>query len=139
MTADRAKFFEAMKKIYSVKNEAGRALYGDRFRSSEDLLAKHLNGAGTSDCDHWHDGAAIVSSTFLCCIHSVIKILLTNGTVDTSRGVHFRVGTSPTIHRSIIVYALLGVWHGQVSLSLLLHRISCLRSRLVRLRVSILR
>jgi len=60
-TADREKYFKALKKIYSMKDVAGKALYGDRFRSAEVLLLKHLNGAGTSDCDHWHDGPAILT------------------------------------------------------------------------------
>ena len=58
--ADREKFFNALKTVYTLKKTEGRKLYGDKFKSSEDLLLKHLNGAGTSDCDHWHDGPAIV-------------------------------------------------------------------------------
>ena len=63
--ADRENFFEALKKVYTLKKSEGRELYGEKFKSSEDFLLKHLNGAGTSDCDHWHDGPAIVTLLIL--------------------------------------------------------------------------
>eukprot|EP01035_Chromulina_nebulosa_P020096 gene20096-26092_t len=38
----------------------GQAIYGSKFHSAEYFLHLHLQGAGTSDCDHWHDGAGIL-------------------------------------------------------------------------------
>ncbi len=43
--------------MYTVEEEVGVAKYGAKFKTAEYYLFKHLNGAGTSDCDHWHDGA----------------------------------------------------------------------------------
>lgn len=55
--ADRQEFFDALQLIYSTPFEEGKELYGDKFVNAEFLLYRHLNGAGRSDCDHWHDGA----------------------------------------------------------------------------------
>lgn len=47
--------------MYTEELESGKTKYGEKFRNAEYYLFKHLNGAGTSDCDHWHDGAGIVT------------------------------------------------------------------------------
>ena len=60
-SSDKENFLSALKIIYSLDKKKGIELYGEKFRSSEELLVKHLNGAATSDCDHWHDGAAILT------------------------------------------------------------------------------
>ena len=60
--ADREKFFEALYKIYSVDATTGTKLYGAKFHTAEYFLWKHLTGAGTADCDHWHDGAGLVNN-----------------------------------------------------------------------------
>ena len=59
---DREKFFEALYKIYTVDATAGNKMYGARFHTAEYFLWKHLTGAGTADCDHWHDGAGLVNN-----------------------------------------------------------------------------
>lgn len=59
--ADSSKYFKAMKTIYSVGGEEGRSKYGSKYKSAEEFLYTHLNGAGTYDCDHWHDGAGILT------------------------------------------------------------------------------
>ena len=58
---DRTKFFKALKVFYDTDLEEGKKLYGEKFNNAEYFLLKHLNGAGRSDCDHWHDGAAFVN------------------------------------------------------------------------------
>jgi hypothetical protein len=57
---DRDLFLKTLKMLYTIPQEQGEKLYGDKYVSAESLLYKHLNGAGTTDCDHWHDGAGIV-------------------------------------------------------------------------------
>lgn len=61
---DRDEYFDALLKLYEVDQETGEATYGSNYASAEYLLAKHLNGAGRSDCDHWHDGAGKMTQTF---------------------------------------------------------------------------
>lgn len=43
--------------MYTMSEAVGVETYGKKFKTAEYYLFKHLNGAGTSDCDHWHDGA----------------------------------------------------------------------------------
>eukprot|EP01035_Chromulina_nebulosa_P061298 gene61298-83840_t len=57
---DRNKFFNALRLIFSYNDVDGQAIYGSKFHSAEYFLYLHLQGAGTSDCDHWHDGAGIL-------------------------------------------------------------------------------
>lgn len=59
--SDREKALSAMKTMYTLSDAEGQALYGSKYVSIETLLYHHLIGAGTSDCDHWHDGAGIVT------------------------------------------------------------------------------
>ena len=59
---DREVFFDALYKIYSVDASTGAKDYGDKFHTAEYFLWKHLTGAGTADCDHWHDGAGLVNN-----------------------------------------------------------------------------
>lgn len=60
-TADREKYFSAMKTLYTTPGAVGRAKYGSKYKSAEEFLHVHLTGAATSDCDHWHDGAGIIT------------------------------------------------------------------------------
>ena len=46
----------AMHLMYTTPSRDGAFLYGEHFRSGEQLVYKHLTAAGTTDCDHWHDG-----------------------------------------------------------------------------------
>ena len=55
---DRDDFFSALQILYTVNMSTGTALYGEKYANAEYFLYKHLTGAGRSDCDHWHDGAA---------------------------------------------------------------------------------
>lgn len=59
--SDRTKLFNAMHVLYTVDGATGREVYGEKYVSAEEFLYIHLNGAGTSDCDHWHDGAGILT------------------------------------------------------------------------------
>jgi len=55
--ADREAFFDALETMYDTDDVTGKSLYGDKYASAEYFSYKHLTGAGTTDCDHWHDGA----------------------------------------------------------------------------------
>uniref|UniRef100_A0A6C0KH90 Tyrosinase copper-binding domain-containing protein n=1 Tax=viral metagenome TaxID=1070528 RepID=A0A6C0KH90_9ZZZZ len=59
--ADRELYFDALEQIYSLDETTGQSIYGSKFHSAEYFSYKHLSGAGTSDCDHWHDGAGIIT------------------------------------------------------------------------------
>ena len=58
---DRETFFSALELLYSLSDIEGQKLYGSKFHSAEYFSYKHLTGAGTTDCDHWHDGAGIIT------------------------------------------------------------------------------
>lgn len=56
-TDDQNTFITTLRMLYDVDMTTGQAKYGSKFFNAEYFLAKHLTGAGTTDCDHWHDGA----------------------------------------------------------------------------------
>jgi hypothetical protein len=58
---DRETFFSALEVLYSLSETEGQRLYGSKFHNAEYFSYKHLTGAGTTDCDHWHDGAGIIT------------------------------------------------------------------------------
>jgi hypothetical protein len=58
---DRETFFSALEILYSLSETEGQRLYGSKFHTAEYFSYKHLTGAGTTDCDHWHDGAGIIT------------------------------------------------------------------------------
>ena len=58
---DRESFFTALELLYSLSETEGQRLYGSKFHNAEYFSYKHLTGAGTTDCDHWHDGAGIIT------------------------------------------------------------------------------
>ena len=58
---DRETFFSALELLYSLSETEGQRLYGTKFHNAEYFSYKHLTGAGTTDCDHWHDGAGIIT------------------------------------------------------------------------------
>ena len=45
--SDRTAFLDALSTVYSTKDDDGKTLYGDKFRSSHYLIRKHLLGGGT--------------------------------------------------------------------------------------------
>ena len=56
--ADYEAFNNAMKIVYDYENaEVYKQKYGDGYKSILYFAKKHLNAAGTSDCDHYHDGS----------------------------------------------------------------------------------
>lgn len=57
---DRKRFFDSMYKLYTVDETTGLGDYGAKFKTAEHFLYKHMLGAATIDCDHWHDGSGIV-------------------------------------------------------------------------------
>jgi len=59
--SDREDFFNALQTVYKVSQTDGEAIYGSKFRSIETLVAKHLKGAASKECDHWHDDAGIMT------------------------------------------------------------------------------
>ena len=58
---ERNNFFDALHLLYTVDSATGKAKYGDKFNTAEYFVYKHLTGAGTTDCDHWHDGAGLTT------------------------------------------------------------------------------
>ena len=59
---EKTRFMDAMKVVYDYKNEdMYMTKYGAKFKSIKYFQEKHLNGAGTTDCDHWHDGAGMLN------------------------------------------------------------------------------
>ena len=59
--SDRKAFLDALYTMYTTDDETGQSRYGEKFHSAEWYSRAHLAGAGTSDCDHWHDGAGIAA------------------------------------------------------------------------------
>ena len=59
--ADRSRFLDALQLMYSTAQEVGESVYGPKFKSGNFLVRKHLYGAASKDCDHWHDDAGIVT------------------------------------------------------------------------------
>lgn len=59
--ADRSAFMTALQQVYFLSTEEGQALYGHGFRDINYFVRKHLYGAGQKECDHWHDGAGIMT------------------------------------------------------------------------------
>jgi hypothetical protein len=59
--SDRETFFDAFVTLYKTSETEGQAKYGSKFHSMDYFNYKHLLGAGMSDCDHWHDGAGILT------------------------------------------------------------------------------
>ncbi len=58
---DRETYFSALELLYSLSESEGQEKYGSKFHTAEYFSYKHLTGAGTTDCDHWHDGAGIIT------------------------------------------------------------------------------
>ena len=58
---DRNKFMDALYTTYTVSGDEGRSTYGAKYKSASEALYRHLNGAGRTDCDHWHDGAGLIT------------------------------------------------------------------------------
>ena len=59
---DRNTFLDALKTLYTLSDDKGKAKYGDKYQTAAYFSFKHLTGAGVSDCDHWHDGAGLISN-----------------------------------------------------------------------------
>ena len=57
---DRNKFLDALQIMYTVDGDTGREKYGSKYIDASEAVYKHLNGAGRTDCDHWHDGAGLI-------------------------------------------------------------------------------
>eukprot|EP00903_Cladosiphon_okamuranus_P019382 g17822.t1 len=58
---DREAFFDAMETLYRLPTAEGTALYGKEYKGINFFVQMHLDGAGVKDCDHWHDGAGIMT------------------------------------------------------------------------------
>lgn len=59
--SDQQKFISTLRMLYDLDLTTGQAKFGSKYFNAEYFLAKHLNGAGKTDCDHWHDGAGGVT------------------------------------------------------------------------------
>ncbi|CAM9369255.1 unnamed protein product [Laminaria digitata] len=58
---DREAFFDTMETLYRLPTAEGVHLYGSEYKGIEFFVQMHLDGAGTKDCDHWHDDAGIMT------------------------------------------------------------------------------
>lgn len=59
---DREEVLSALHIMYTTPSRTGASKYGAAFRSGEQLVYKHLTASGTTDCDHFHDGAGIATN-----------------------------------------------------------------------------
>mmetsp|Transcript_19502 Transcript_19502/g.25262 ORF Transcript_19502/g.25262 Transcript_19502/m.25262 type:complete len:635 (+) Transcript_19502:47-1951(+) len=55
------RYFAALQIVYSVPDEAGQKLYGEKYVSASWLVREHLYGAANRECDHYHDDAGFVN------------------------------------------------------------------------------
>jgi len=69
MQEDREQLLDAMALHWKVSDEEGKELYGENYRSMQTLLMYHLQQAGATDCDHYHDGYGFLSQ------HSALTLL----------------------------------------------------------------
>lgn len=58
---DRNAFLDALQVIYYTDTLSGLSLYGGEYKGIEYYIRKHLYGAASRACDHWHDGAGIMT------------------------------------------------------------------------------
>ena len=58
---DRNRFLDALQLTYTMEKADGVAKYGPNFRTMEEMVSKHLEGAADRECDHWHDDAGIMT------------------------------------------------------------------------------
>ncbi|CAN0036882.1 unnamed protein product, partial [Choristocarpus tenellus] len=54
---DREAFLDAMETLYRLPTRIGVDIYGPLYKGIDFFIQMHLNGAGTVECDHWHDDA----------------------------------------------------------------------------------
>lgn len=59
--SDRNTFLDTMQTLWTLSEVEGQTKYGQKYHSAAYFAYEHLSGAGTSDCDHWHDGAGIMT------------------------------------------------------------------------------
>eukprot|EP00752_Nemacystus_decipiens_P017229 g15434.t1 len=59
--SDREAFFDAMETLYRLPTPEGNALYGEEYKGIGFFVEMHLEGAGVTDCDHWHEDAGIMN------------------------------------------------------------------------------
>ena len=58
---DRELFLDALHTMYHVETAEGRQSYGSKYVGIEYLVRKHLYGAASAECDHWHDDAGLMT------------------------------------------------------------------------------
>lgn len=58
---DRNRFLDALHVLYFTSQKEGVRTYGPAYVSMDSFVAKHLEGAGALECDHWHDDAGIMT------------------------------------------------------------------------------
>lgn len=60
--ADREHFFSALQTLWHVDTEVGQAKYhSTKYKSASYFIRKHLYGAASAECDHWHDNAGLMT------------------------------------------------------------------------------
>lgn len=59
---DRTALFTAMEIVYTMPTRDGLEKYGSSFRGIAYFMTEHLKAAAAKECDHWHDGAGMIST-----------------------------------------------------------------------------
>lgn len=61
-TEDRDKFFAAMHTVWHVDTATGQQRFAStKYKGAEYFVRKHLAGAASTECDHWHDNAGLMT------------------------------------------------------------------------------
>jgi hypothetical protein len=58
---DRNAVLDTMQTLWTLSDAQGQVKYGQKYHSAAYFAYEHLAGGGTSDCDHWHDGAGVLT------------------------------------------------------------------------------
>jgi len=58
---DREAFLSAMQVLFYTPTKEGKKIYGEKFRGVDHFISEHLHGSARKTCDHWHDGAGIMT------------------------------------------------------------------------------
>jgi len=58
---DRNAYFKALHTFYTTSQTDGELKYGSSYKSSSYILRQHIYGAAQRECDHWHDGAGMLT------------------------------------------------------------------------------
>ena len=59
---DRERFLNALHTLWFVETAAGQKTFNStKYKGAEYFIRKHLYGAASTECDHWHDNAGLMT------------------------------------------------------------------------------